>query len=152
MQPRIAKQFMRAFYRLLILNLVVMATLIVAVRLHMAKKNSTVHSTALALTFLGLPVANYAIMRKIARQRGTTTLDLDIGLWASWIGGPFLTAMIPVLVIIGIIERDWGNILIAAGMLYSSGSALTTVRKAEEDGWVKIDPNGPKSFSEALRS
>jgi hypothetical protein len=143
---------MRTYYRLTILNSVVMITMILAVRLHMAKQIPAVKLTALALIFLSLPVANYAITQQIARQRGTRTFDLEFGLWASWIVGPLHTAMIPALVIIGIIERDWGNILIAASMLFVSGSVLTTVRKSEEAGWMKIDPNGPKSFSEVFRN
>ena len=86
----------------------------------------------------------------MARQRGA--LSLEIGLWAAWVGGPFVTAMIFRLVILSVIEQDWGNILIASGIFQFADAALTTVRKAEKDGWAKIDPNGPKSLSEALRS
>jgi hypothetical protein len=152
MRPRIAKKFMRTYYCLLILNFVVTVTLILGVHLHMGKHNAAVNLTAMALIFLGLPIANYAITQQIARQRGTTTFDLEFGLLASWIGGPFLIANITGLVMMCIIKREWGNLLTALPMLYFFIPALSTVRKAEEDGWVKIDPNGPKSFSEALRS
>jgi hypothetical protein len=143
---------MRTYYRLLILNIAVIALLILAKQLPILKHNRAVTLVAAVLCVLALPLANYAIMGKIARQRETSSLDLEIGLLASWTGGPFVTAMCTGLMIIAIIERDLGEVLTALGFWFIVRAAWTTVRKAEVEGWGKIDPNGPRSFSEALRS
>jgi hypothetical protein len=138
---------MRSYYRLLILNLAVVGSLSSFMLLRIVKKNTSVY----LLVFLGLLVANYAITRKVARQRGTYTSSLEIGLWASWVIGPLVTAMVPLIVAISIIERDLGKIMSLSYVLWIASVAWSTVRKSEREGWRTLDSNGPKSLSDVFR-
>jgi hypothetical protein len=133
---------MRSYYSLLVLNLAVMVPLFLAMQFHILKKNLVVFLFAC----LALLVANYAITGKLARQRGTSSLEL--GLWIAWTGGPFAGAMCAVLCFMDS-EFFLASAFPLLGMVYS---AWTTVRKAEREGWAKIDPKGPYSLTEALRS
>jgi hypothetical protein len=137
---------MRTYYRLLFLNVAVVTSIMMALHFHILK-----HSPFFLFVFPALLVANYAITRQLARQRGTSILE--IGLWLSWVAGPVTAAILPPCMVIFILEPATRDSFINSWVfcMYAI-SALTTVRKAEEDGWVKIDPNGPKSFSEALRN
>jgi hypothetical protein len=138
---------MRSYYRLLILNLAVVGSLTSLMLLRIVKKNTSVY----LVVFLGLLVANYAITRWIARQRGTSTSSFDIGLWASWVIGPLVTAMVPLIVAISIIERDLGKIMNLSYVLWIASVAWSTVRKSEREGWRTLDSKGPKSLSDVFR-
>jgi len=97
-----------------------------------------------------LLILNYAIMRKIARQRGTSTAFLEIGLWVSWVAGPFITADFFLLAFIHLLERDFGSMNRYLSTPILIGFTWLTVRKAEREGWEKVDPKGPESLSDAL--
>lgn len=137
---------MRSYYRLLLLNLAVAVPLFLATQFRIVKINFAVYG----VVCLALLAANYATTWKIARQRGASSLE--IGLWASWTAGPLYTATIPLYVDMYICQRDIGGIIVMPSILWIAISAWTTVRKSEQEGWGEVDPKGPKSLSEALRS
>lgn len=116
-------------------------------RLAIFKEN---HSITFII-YIILFILNYSIMRKIARQRGTSTTSLEIGLWVSWVAGPFITADFFVLAFIHLSERDFGSMNRYLSTPIIIGFTWLTVRKAEREGWEKVDPKGPKSLSDALR-
>lgn len=139
---------MRSYYRLIILNLAVMAPLTSPALL----RESRINPKFYLLICFTLPLVNYMLTREIARQRGTSTFSFEIALWASWVFGPSVTAMFILDVVFHTIKRDLGGVNIALGQTAVVGSAWIVVRKAEREGWWrKIDPKGPKTLSDALR-
>jgi hypothetical protein len=137
---------MRSFYCLLILNSAVMTSPIWTTHPAIFREHRAVY----LILCLALPVANYATTRNLARQRGAAYLE--IGLWAAWVGGPFVTAMFVLEMILAIHNRDFGRANTALGPLTLVAYAWMKVRESEKEGWGKIDPKGPMTLTEALRS
>jgi hypothetical protein len=122
---------MRTYYRLVILNLIVMVALTVAIFHHIVKINLMV-----ALAVLILPFANYIIARKVFRQGGILSLQnkrWGFGAWSAWATGPAFVAMLPLAITGLIIRPDFEGIIGASCMFFGSLSTLAKVPKSQQE-------------------
>lgn len=120
---------MRSYYRLLILNLSVMAPFAVAMFLHIFR------TPALVVLQLALLAANCVIALRVARQGDPFSLKKSnwrLGLWGAWILGPLVAGWLPLILASLIARPSFTGIMNLGIMAYSASSLRDMVNNVEQ--------------------